>query len=135
MRNVSLWIAANVLVKSSQEHPGRGTRLTCVFHVLGHCLLTYLEMQRSAHHPAHPHPHPDHPIDFINLDCHLLGKKCSTGTHIYSSIGLLSSESRVVFNPIDLGLNTIGVNHMISCVQDIFSRLRAVIDLNNLKNV
>ena len=28
-------------------------------------------------HPPHPHPHTDHPIDFMNPDCHLLRKKRS----------------------------------------------------------
>ena len=30
-------------------------------------------------HPTHSHPHTDHPIDFINPDCHLLGKKSLVG--------------------------------------------------------
>ena len=37
--------------------------------------LPYIAMAGNFFHPTHPHPHTDHPIDFINPDCHLLGKK------------------------------------------------------------
>ena len=37
--------------------------------------LPYIAMAGNFFHPTHPHPHTDHPIDFINPDCYLLGKK------------------------------------------------------------
>ena len=52
-------------------------------------------MAGNFSHAPHPHPYPDHPIDFINPDCHFWGK--TLDVNVRRSTILLGSVPHNIF--------------------------------------
>ena len=58
----------------------------------GAAVIPTYPMAGNFFHPTHPHPHTDHPIEFINPDSHLLGKSIHTKSN-FVSIHMINQRS------------------------------------------